>query len=256
MKKALILSLALFSMLAMNAQQITVSGKVTDEVGTPLPGVNVVIKGTTKGSISDFDGNFSIDAESDAVLLLSSLGYANKEILIGGRTNITVTLPEAAEMLTETIVIGSRSKGRTKLETTAPVDVISIKEQAINMPQMDLAQMLVASAPSFSAFRSQGGDLSSAVDPPTLRGLAPNQMLVLVNGKRRHTSALLAGSQTGSAANATDMSFIVPDAIDRVEILRDGASAQYGSDAIAGVMNVVLKKGIFPWYSSSSWCQA
>ena len=71
MKKALILSLALFSMLAMNAQQITVSGKVTDEVGTPLPGVNVVIKGTTKGSISDFDGNFSIDAESDAVLLLS-----------------------------------------------------------------------------------------------------------------------------------------------------------------------------------------
>tara|TARA_R110002096_G_scaffold431799_1_gene647460 strand:- start:3075 stop:6080 length:3006 start_codon:yes stop_codon:yes gene_type:complete len=243
MKKALILSLALFSMLAMNAQQITVSGKVTDEVGTPLPGVNVVIKGTTKGSISDFDGNFSIDAESDAVLLLSSLGYANKEILIGGRTNITVTLPEAAEMLTETIVIGSRSKGRTKLETTAPVDVISIKEQAINMPQMDLAQMLVASAPSFSAFRSQGGDLSSAVDPPTLRGLAPNQMLVLINGKRRHTSALLAGSQTGSAANATDMSFIVPDAIDRVEILRDGASAQYGSDAIAGVMNVVLKKG-------------
>lgn len=67
-------------------------------------------------------------------------------------------------------------------------------------------------------------------------------MLVLINGKRRHTSALLAGSQTGSAANATDMSFIVPDAIDRVEILRDGASAQYGSDAIAGVMNVVLKR--------------
>lgn len=129
------------------------------------------------------------------------------------------------------------------LETPAPVDVINISEQKINMPQLDLAQMLAVSAPSFSAFRSQGGDLSSHVDPPTLRGLAPNQMLVLINGKRRHTSALLAGTQTGSSANAVDMSFLPTDAIQRVEILRDGAAAQYGSDAIAGVMNVILKKG-------------
>jgi len=78
------------------------------------------------------------------------------------------------------------------------------------MPQLSQADMLVAFAPSFSAFKSQGGDLSSHVDPPTLRGLALNQMLVLVNGKRRHTSALLAGTQTGSPANAVDMSFWRP----------------------------------------------
>lgn len=227
----------------MQAQDITVSGKIKDSEGDALPGVNVVVKGSTTGTTTDFDGNFSINVPAQGSLLFSYLGFATKEVAVKGQYTINVTLSQSAEQLAETIVIGSRAQGRSKLETVAPVDVIKISTQAVNMPQLDLAQMLVASAPSFSAFRSQGGDLSSHVDPPTLRGLAPNQMLVLVNGKRRHTSALLAGTQTGSAANAVDMSFLIPDAIDRVEILRDGAAAQYGSDAIAGVMNVVLKKG-------------
>src|SRR5690606_18210999 len=124
-----------------------------------------------------------------------------------------------------------------------PVDVINVSEQAINMPQTDLGDVLRATAPSFNAFQSQAGDLSSHVVPPTLRGLAPNQMLVLINGKRRHTSALLLDNQTGSSSNATDMSFIPTASVERVEILRDGASAQYGSDAIAGVMNIILKRG-------------
>lgn len=244
MKKILLLTLFLFSgLLVLHAQEISVSGTITDSDGDALPGVNVVIKGSSTGTTTDFDGKFTIVAPSQGTLLFSYLGFATKEVPIRGQSSINTTLSQSAEQLTETIVIGSRSQGRSKLETAAPVDVIKISAQAINMPQLDLAQMLVASAPSFSAFRSQGGDLSSHVDPPTLRGLAPNQMLVLVNGKRRHTSALLAGTQTGSPANAVDMSFLAPDAIDRVEILRDGAAAQYGSDAIAGVMNVVLKKG-------------
>ncbi|MBA6313471.1 TonB-dependent receptor [Cellulophaga baltica] len=243
MKKFFLSLLLCNTLLVVNAQDIDIKGKIIDDLGEPLSGANVIIKGTSKGAISNFDGEFSIIAPPTGILLFSSLGFASKEIKINNRTYISVQLDASAQQLAGMVVVGSRGQARTKLETASPVDVISIATQSINMPQLGLAEMLVASAPSFSAFKSQGGDLSSSVDPPTLRGLAPNQMLVLINGKRRHTSALLAASQTGSPANAVDMSFIAPESIDRVEILRDGASAQYGSDAIAGVMNVVLKKG-------------
>ncbi len=243
MNKLLLILLLFSSFSVLSAQEIDIKGKITDDTGEPLAGANVVVKGTSKGTVTNFDGEFEIVAPSTGTLIFSSLGYASKEIAINNKTYITVQLAATAQQLDEMVVVGSRGQARTKLETASPVDVINIATQSINMPQLGLAEMLVASAPSFSAFKSQGGDLSSSVDPPTLRGLAPNQMLVLVNGKRRHTSALLAASQTGSAANAVDMSFIAPESIERVEILRDGASAQYGSDAIAGVMNVVLKKG-------------
>lgn len=225
------------------AQEIMITGKVLDDQGVVLPGTDVIIKGTTKGTTTNFDGEFTIDAPADAILIFSSLGFAKKEIPIEGRKEIDIILIPAAEQLLETIVIGSRGQPRTKLDTPVPVDVIDIKKDAINMPQQDLSQMLAASAPSFTAYTSGGGDLSSFVSPPSLRGLAPNQMLVLVNGKRRHTSAILAASQTGTPSNAVDMKFIPSIGIDHIEILRDGASAQYGSDAIAGVINIVTKKG-------------
>ena len=226
----------------LQAQEITVSGKVSDTQG-PLPGVNVMVKGTTKGVITDFDGLYTISAESNATLVYSFIGYSKKEVPINGNTTVNVIMEESAEQLTETIVLGSRGAARTKLQTAAPVDVISVSKQAINMPQLDVGQLLVASAPSFTAVRSQGGDLSASVTPPSLRGLAPNQLLVLVNGKRRHSGAQLIGSATGGQSNSVDMDFISLDAIDRVEVLRDGASAQYGSDAIAGVINLVTRKG-------------
>lgn len=244
MKKALLLSFVfLKSAYILYAQDITVTGKVVDDQNIVLPGTDVIIKGTTKGATTNFDGEFTIDAPSDAILIFSSLGFAKKEIPVEGQSTVNVILIPAAEQLLETIVIGSRGQPRTKLETPVPVDVINISEQAINMPQTDLGDVLRASAPSFNAFQSQAGDLSSHVVPPTLRGLAPNQMLVLINGKRRHSSALLLANQTGTSSNATDMSFIPTASVDQVEILRDGASAQYGSDAIAGVMNVIMKKG-------------
>ena len=225
------------------AQEIALKGKIVDENGDAIPGVNVAVKGTGKGTLTDMKGNYVLNLSPNATLVFSFLGYKTQEIDLEGRTTLNLTLKEAPTQLGEVLILGSRSQGRTKLETPVPVDVIKIDELSTNMPQMDLAQMLVATAPSFNAVRSQGGDLSSHVDPPTLRGLAPNQMLVLINGKRRHTSALLNGTQTGSDANAVDMSFIPAAAIERVEILRDGAAAQYGSDAIAGVINVILKKG-------------
>ena len=222
--------------------QSTVSGVVKAPDGSGLPGVTLLIKGTTNGGTTDVNGNYKITAPSDAVLVVSYIGYTTKEIPVNGQSTLDILLDEEATQLAEIVVVGSRAQGRTKLETPAPVDVINMQEVAAASPQVDLAQLLVATAPSFNAVRSQGGDLSSHVDPPTLRGLAPNQMLVLINGKRRHTSALLNGSQTGTFANAVDMSFIPASSVARVEILRDGAAAQYGSDAIAGVMNIVLKE--------------
>ncbi len=243
MKKALLFTLILFSFIcSMQAQNIAISGKISDSDAV-LPGVNVLIKGTTTGSVSDFDGNYTIDAPAEGTLVFSYIGYATKEVPINGQNSIDVVLEFSAEQLAETIVVGSRGQARTKLETAAPVDVISVSKQAINMPQLDVGQLLVASAPSFSAVRSQGGDLSSSVTPPSLRGLGPNQLLILVNGKRRHSGAQLIGTATGGSANSVDMDFISLDAVDRVEVLRDGASAQYGSDAIAGVINFVTRKG-------------
>ncbi|TRX58782.1 TonB-dependent receptor [Fulvivirga sp. M361] len=243
MKKLLLLTVFMSFTLFVVAQDITVSGKITDDNGSAIPGVNIAIKGTGKGTLTDLDGKYSVKTTSDATIVFSFLGYKTQEIELEGQSTLNLSMVESTRELSEVVILGSRSQGRTKLETPSPVDVIKIDEMSQNMPQMDLAQMLVATAPSFNAVRSQGGDLNSHVDPPTLRGLAPNQMLVLINGKRRHTSALLNASQTGSSANAVDMSFIPAAAIERVEILRDGAAAQYGSDAIAGVMNVILKKG-------------
>ncbi|SDE06489.1 iron complex outermembrane recepter protein [Pricia antarctica] len=244
MKKALLLTLIfLTSICLLQAQEIMITGTVVDDQGVVLPGSDVIIKGTTKGATTNFDGEFTIDAPADAVLVFSSLGFGKKEVSVDGQTSLNVVLETAAEQLLETIVIGSRGKPRTALDTPVPVDVINIAEQAINMPQQDLSQMLAASAPSFTAFQSGGGDLSSFVSQPSLRGLAASQVLVLVNGKRRHTSAILAGNQTGTPGPAVDMSFIPNIGVERIEILRDGASAQYGSDAIAGVINMVMKKG-------------
>ena len=244
MKKALLLVFVfLNTTYSMFGQEIMITGTVVDDQGVVLPGSDVIIKGTSKGATTNFDGEFTIDAPADAVLIFSSLGFGKKEVPVNGQTSITVTLEPAAEQLLETIVIGSRGQARTKLETAAPVDVISVSKQSINMPQLDVGSMLVASAPSFTAVQSQGGDLSASVNPPTLRGLGPNQLLILINGKRRHSGAQLIGSPTGSQANSPDLAFIPADAVDRIEVLRDGASAQYGSDAIAGVINFVMKKG-------------
>ncbi|PKA97071.1 iron complex outermembrane receptor protein [Flavobacteriaceae bacterium MAR_2009_75] len=244
MKKALILSFLLLTAISVGyTQEIMITGKVVDDQGVVLPGSDVIIKGTTKGTTTNFDGEFTIDAPADAILIFSSLGFASKEINVDGKKQIDIILVPAAEQLLETIVIGSRRQGRSKLDTPVPVDVINISQEAINMPQQDISQMLTAAAPSFTAFTSGGGDLSSFVSQPSLRGLAASQMLVLVNGKRRHTSAILAGNQTGTPGPGVDMRFIPSIGVDRIEILRDGASAQYGSDAIAGVINMVMKKG-------------
>lgn len=141
-------------------------------------------------------------------------------------------------------VIGSRAGGRTAAETAAPVDVISSK-QLENTGASELGQALQMLEPSFNFSRTFVSDGTDIIRPATLRGLGPDQVLVLVNGKRRHQQALVNVQQTiGRGSAGTDINAIPMAAIERVEVLRDGAAAQYGSDAISGVINIVLKKQV------------
>lgn len=228
------------------AQTRTITGTVkSTTTSDPLPGINIYFKSQpSRGTVTDAQGKFSLQASSDDILVFSGVGLKAFEVSVGAQSIIDVSLEEELSELGEVVITGTRNTGRTVLETPVPVDVISIKDVMGELPQMDLAQMLTVLAPSFNSIRSQGGDLDSHVDPVQLRNMAPNQILVLINGKRRHTSALLiTGTAVGSPSTSVDMMTIPASAIERVEILRDGAAAQYGSDAVAGVVNIILKKG-------------
>lgn len=141
----------------------------------------------------------------------------------------------------EVFLTGTRNKNRTVVNTPVPVDVIDVKKVSQSTGQVEVNQMLQFSAPSFNSNKQSGSDGSDAVDAATLRGLGPDQTLVLLNGKRYHQSSLVNVFGTRGRGNSgTDMNTIPVAAIKRIEVLRDGAAAQYGSDAIAGVINVVL----------------
>lgn len=141
----------------------------------------------------------------------------------------------------EIISIGTRASGRTVTDSLVPVDVIS-ERAIVASGAVDTADMLRKLAPSFNMNNTTTADGQDVMRPATLRSLAPDQVLVLVNGKRRHQFALVAVQENvGRGSAGTDLSAIPLTAIKRVEILRDGAAAQYGSDAIAGVINIVLK---------------
>lgn len=143
----------------------------------------------------------------------------------------------------EVVILGSRSGARSKIDSPVPVDVFNIKESSIILPQSTIGQILNAIAPSFTSTIQTNSDGTDHLDPAQLRGLGPDQVLVLVNGKRRHTSALVNVNGTpGRGTVGTDLNSIPSFALNRIEVLRDGASAQYGSDAIAGVINLELKK--------------
>jgi len=155
---------------------------------------------------------------------------------VGPVSEKTSTPPAGTEASTDTIIVtGTRDRSRTQFDTLAPVDVLS--QQSIQSSvSNDLSDTLAQLLPSFNVQRLPAADGQAFVRPATLRGLSADQTLVLVNGKRYHRSALL-GTR---GAQATDLASIAPLSIGRIEVLRDGAAAQYGSDAIAGVVNLIL----------------
>jgi iron complex outermembrane receptor protein len=142
------------------------------------------------------------------------------------------------------IVTGTRRTDRTVADSTVPVDIISA-DALLNSGQTETNKLLNQLVPSFNFPQPSLTDGTDSLRPATLRGLAPDQVLVLVNGKRRHQSALVnLNGSVGRGSTAVDLNTIPPLAIERIEVLRDGAASQYGSDAIAGVINVQLKKGM------------
>ncbi len=141
----------------------------------------------------------------------------------------------------EIIVTGTRQTGMKAADSAAPIQLIGA--QALqSVGQQDLTQVLAQSLPSLN-FQGFGGDTANLTLSAALRGISPNDTLVLINGKRRHTTANLAvlGGSPYSGSATTDLSFIPTGAISRIEVLQDGAAAQYGSDAIAGVVNIITK---------------
>ena len=149
--------------------------------------------------------------------------------------------PEKPSIIEEIIVTGTRSTSRTVTESMAPIDVISAAELTKSGKQStrDLISTLVPSANTSNS----GAGASFAVKTVSLRGLSADQTLVLVNGKRRHNTAILfVNGTTQNGQSPPDLDLIPSSSIERIEVLRDGASAQYGSDALAGVINIILKK--------------
>lgn len=154
-----------------------------------------------------------------------------------------VQAQEASEIVEEVVVTGTRRAGVTLTESSTPVDVVSA-EKLQRQGASDLNDALKTAVVSLNVQKFVAQDASAFVRPFSLRGLPPDQTLVLVNGKRRHRSALvqITNQPLAAGAQGVDLSAIPAIAVDRIEVLRDGAAAQYGSDAIAGVINFQLKK--------------
>lgn len=168
----------------------------------------------------------------------SILFLGTASMLYSQNTNDTISKESKID---EVSITGSRNKKRTITNTPVPVDVIDIKQVSQSTGQIEVNQLLQFSAPSFNSNKQSGSDGADATDPATLRGLGPDQTLLLLNGKRYHQSSLINVFGTKGRGNTgSDMNTIPIGAIKRIEVLRDGASAQYGSDAIAGVINVIL----------------
>jgi len=251
MKTRMFTGLVLFSLfltLHTYAQTVALRGTVKDANGQTLVGASVTLQGSSKGTLTDNNGNYSLSlAPGKYTLVVSYVGYATQ------RNEVTVTDKGASQdfVLTSAgdlgivTVIGSRSIPRTRTETPVPVDIIPLSQVVNEVCQVDLNQILTYVAPSFQSSRQTIADGTDHLDPAQLRGLGTDQVLVLINGKRRHQSALVNVNGTVNRGQvSTDLSAIPATAVERIEILRDGASAQYGSDAIAGVINIVLKKNV------------
>ena len=228
-----------------------VKGKVVDaDIKEGIVGATISVENTAYITSTDLQGNFSIKLpKGDYKMIISFSGYDKKivSIVVPATTIITIpdiSLEEASGLTEDEIVIsvGTRSQAvRSKIESSVPIDVFT-SQQLTAFGQTDLNQILHYLVPSFNANRQSGSDMADHIDPASIRGLGADQVLVLVNGKRYHQHAQIGLFGTrGRGNNGTDLNTIPVSSVERIEILRDGAAAQYGSDAIAGVINVVLK---------------
>ena len=237
MKKTILTFVALIAATVAFAQA---GGTVSDDQNNPLPGASVVVKGTTTGATTDFDGVFSIDVNQGDVLVVSFIGFETQEVTYNG-DNLEIVLQEGLS-LDEVLVTGNRNKPRTAIDSAVPIDNIKTSD-ILSTGEASLQRALTFAIPSFNAQDQAISDATAGFAPADIRGLGPSRTLVLINGKRVNQQAQAYLNRTpGKGEVGVNLAAIPMAAIASVEVLRDGASAQYGSDAMAGVMNFILKK--------------
>ena len=237
-------ALLLFSH-SQGSAQVTLTGTVVDaDDGLGLPGANIVVEdAVTGGAITDAQGAFRVDVDRlPATLIVSHIGYETNRVVVSDNVAIEIMLRGVAVEMEELVIVGSRAEGRSVTKSAVPVDVIRAEDFA-RQGSIDLADQLRTVVPSFNINIQPISDAATIVRPANLRNLAPDHTLILVNGKRRHRAAVIAwlGNGIADGSQGPDISVIPSIAIRQAEVLRDGAAAQYGSDAIAGVMNFQLK---------------
>lgn len=228
-----------------HAQQI--SGTISDKNG-PVIGATVSIS-SSNGTITNVNGAYDLKVPAGThEVTVSFVGYVTKKVttsVAAGETKtLNVSIEENVELLSELVVVGTRSRPRSNIDTAVPVDILDAKELT-STGQNTFDKALTYRVPSFNSVQTPVNDATSLLDPYEIRNMGPSRTLILINGKRKNLSALLyTQTSPGRGETGADISAIPQDAIERVEILRDGASAQYGSDAIAGVMNIILKDDV------------
>src|SRR5262245_25019668 len=244
-----LLMIAAASGIASAQEALTISGSVTTRVdGVAVPGAVVSIVGTNVTTTTDAAGNYALHVPRSTIqgdhlqLKVDGLGLPPK--IVDVATDSTTVTADVALTLafSQEITVGSRAAG-DESPKAVPVDIITHSQIAAS-GYTETAQVIASIAPSFNFPRPTITDGTDTVRPATLRGLGPDQVLVLINGKRRHQSALVhLNNSIGRGSTGVDLNAIPLAAIDHIEVLRDGAAAQYGSDAIAGVINIVTKSG-------------
>ena len=229
---------------------VTISGSVTTRAdAASVPGAKISLVGSTVTATTDDQGRYVIEVPAAVArtgrvqLKVEALGLPAKtydvELAVNAPTTFDIALSLGFE---QQVTVGSRMGG-AEVEKAVPVDIIT-SEQIASTGYAETAQVIQSLAPSFNFPRPTITDGTDTVRPATLRGLGPDQVLVLINGKRRHQSALVhLNGSVGRGSTGVDLNAIPVASIERIEVLREGAAAQYGSDAIAGVINIVLKGG-------------
>jgi len=240
---SLLILFALFIPVGVMSQVLT--GAVSSE-GTPLVGATIVAKGTLRGTVTDANGRYTLRLDAGTYqITFSLLGYAAKTESVTLAANeerqLSVELQSQALEREAVVIVGTRASTRTVTDSPLPIDVLQAREISTT-GQNSFDKILQYRVPSFNTVQTPVNDATAILDPWELRNMGVGRTLILINGKRKNSSALVY-TQTSPSRGETgvDISAIPIDAIKRVEVLRDGASAQYGSDAIAGVINIVLK---------------
>ncbi len=245
--KQMVMTLTMFLMgLGSIFAQGNLRGMVKDETGEALPGVSIGIEGTTKGTFSDANGSYSLPlARGTSQVVFTYTGFTRSVqtvVMAASDVTLDVVMATSEFSLSEVVIsTGARANQRTITDSPLPIDILGPKDlQSTGQTTFDKA--LQYRVPSFNVVNTPVNDATTLLDPWEIRNLGPSRTLILVNGKRKNLSSLLyVQFSPGRGETGVDLSAIPQDAIKRVEILRDGASAQYGSDAIAGVINVILK---------------